>query len=97
MEASVQTPLRRVFIDCVWPVGGDAAVLGAGMAAFEDIKPGSGVDPAGIAEIAKLKHMLRKAAARTVETICTAIGEILAAFTSDECANYFRNSGYALT
>ena len=46
---------------------------------------------------AKLKHMLRKAAARTVETTCTAIGEILAAFTSDECANYFRNSGYALT
>jgi len=46
---------------------------------------------------AKLKHLLRKAAARTVETICTAIGEILAAFTPDECANYFRNSGYALT
>jgi transposase len=46
---------------------------------------------------AKLKHLLRKAAARTVETICTAIGEILAAFTPDECANYFRNSGYGLT
>jgi transposase len=46
---------------------------------------------------AKLKHLLRKAAARTVETICSAIGEILAAFTPDECANYFRNSGYALT
>jgi transposase len=46
---------------------------------------------------AKLKHLLRKATARTVETICTAIGEILAAFTPDECANYFRNSGYALT
>jgi transposase len=39
---------------------------------------------------AKLKHMLRKAAACTVETICAAIGEILAAFTPDECANYFR-------
>jgi hypothetical protein len=37
---------------------------------------------------------LRKAAARSVETICTAIGEILAAFTPDECANYFQNSGY---
>jgi transposase len=46
---------------------------------------------------AKLKHLLRKAAARTVETICTAIGEILAAFTPDECVNYFRNAGYALT
>ena len=54
MGASVQTPLRLVFIDCVWPVG-HAAVRGAGMAAFEDIKPDSrlrGVHPAGYAEIA---------------------------------------------
>jgi len=43
---------------------------------------------------AKLKHLLRKAAARTVEAVCAAIGEILAAFTPEECANYFRNSGY---
>jgi len=40
---------------------------------------------------AKLKHLLRKAAARTIEGICTAIGEILGAFTAEECANYFRN------
>jgi transposase len=46
---------------------------------------------------AKLKHLLRKAAARTVETICAAIGQILGAFTPEECANYFRNSGYAPT
>ncbi len=46
---------------------------------------------------AKLKHLLRKAAARTVETICAAIGEILGAFTPEECANYFRNAGYDLT
>jgi putative transposase len=44
---------------------------------------------------AKLKHLLRKAAARTVETVATAIGELLGAFTKDECANYFKNSGYA--
>ena len=43
----------------------------------------------------KLKHLLRKAAARTAETVCAAIGELLGAFTSDECANYFKNSGYA--
>ncbi len=43
---------------------------------------------------AKLKHLLRKAAARTIEGICTAIGEILGAFTAEECSNYFRNSGY---
>ena len=44
---------------------------------------------------AKLKHLLRKAAARTVETVCAAIGELLGTFTKDECANYFKNSGYA--
>ena len=46
---------------------------------------------------AKLKHLLRKAAARTVEAVCAAIGKLLGAFTSEECANYFRNSGYAPT
>jgi transposase len=46
---------------------------------------------------AKIKHFLRKVAARSVETICTAIGEILGAFTPDQCANYFQNSGYAQT
>lgn len=44
---------------------------------------------------AKLKHLLRKAAARTVETVCAAIGELLGTFTKSECANYFKNSGYA--
>ena len=43
---------------------------------------------------AKLKHLLRKAAARTVDTVCTAIGEILQSFTPQECANYLENSGY---
>jgi transposase len=46
---------------------------------------------------AKLKHLLRKAAARTVEAVCTAVGKILQAFTPDECANYFANSGYNRT
>src|SRR6266446_924607 len=46
---------------------------------------------------AKLKHLLRKAAARTVEAVCVAIGEILQAFTPEECVNYFQNSGYSRT
>jgi transposase len=46
---------------------------------------------------AKLKHLLRKAAARTGEAICLALGDILQAFTPDECANYFANSGYRRT
>ena len=42
----------------------------------------------------KLKHWLRKAARRTVETVCDAIGQILNRVTPLECANYFANSGY---
>ena len=42
----------------------------------------------------KLKHLLRKAAQRTLEAICAAIGQILGTYTSQECANYFKNSGY---
>jgi putative transposase len=43
----------------------------------------------------KLKHLLRKTAARTVDTVCDAIGSILGDFTAEQCANYFRNAGYA--
>jgi transposase len=46
---------------------------------------------------AKLKHLLRTAAARTIETLTAAVGELLGAFTAEECANYFANSGYAQT
>ncbi|MGY4303071.1 transposase [Bradyrhizobium sp. USDA 4369] len=43
---------------------------------------------------AKLKHLLRKAAARTVDTVCAAIAGALDAFSAEECANYLKNSGY---
>ncbi|WP_369810043.1 IS630 family transposase [Bradyrhizobium sediminis] len=43
---------------------------------------------------AKLKHLLRKAAARTVDAVCAVIGQLLNAFTPQECANYLKNSGY---
>lgn len=43
---------------------------------------------------AKLKHLLRKAAARTADTVCAAIGHALDAFSPEECANYLKNSGY---
>ena len=46
---------------------------------------------------AKFKHLLRKAAARTREAVCNAIGELLGSYTPDECANYLRNSGYGRT
>jgi putative transposase len=43
---------------------------------------------------AKLKHLLRNAAARTVEAVVAAIGELLGTYTAQECANYFANAGY---
>jgi transposase len=43
---------------------------------------------------AKLKALLRKAAARTVDALWAAIATALDTFTPDECANYFTNSGY---
>jgi len=46
---------------------------------------------------AKLKHLLRKAAARTQEAVCATIGQLLASYTPDECANYLKNSGYMQT
>jgi transposase len=43
---------------------------------------------------AQLKHWLRRAAERTVETVCKAIGQTLERVTPDHCSNYFANSGY---
>ena len=44
---------------------------------------------------AKLKALLRKAAARTREALWTTIGRLLGTFTPAECRNYLVNSGYA--
>ena len=46
---------------------------------------------------AKLKSHLRKAAARTVNTLEAAITDAFRAFTSNECANYFSAAGYGST
>jgi len=43
----------------------------------------------------KLKHWMRKAAARTRDTLWRTVGAILARFTTQECENYFKNAGYA--
>ena len=44
---------------------------------------------------AKLKHLPRNAAERTAEATWRRIGDLLDQFPPKECANYFRNSGYA--
>jgi transposase len=43
---------------------------------------------------AKLKTLLRTAAARTRDGLWDAIGSLLGAFTPAECQNYLTNSGY---
>ena len=45
----------------------------------------------------KLKQLLRKAAARTVDGLGSAIGRLLDEFRPAECRNYFRHCGYAAT
>jgi transposase len=42
----------------------------------------------------KLKALLRKAAARTIDELISAIAEALRKFPSIECANFIANSGY---
>jgi transposase len=44
---------------------------------------------------AKLKALLRKAAERSIEDLWNRIANLLDVFTPSECANYFRNAGYA--
>ena len=44
---------------------------------------------------AKLKTLLRKAEPRSIEETWKGIGQLLAAFTAEECANYLTNAGYA--
>ena len=46
---------------------------------------------------AKLKTLLRKAAPRSTDDVCAAIGQLLESFEPEECTNYFRNAGYAST
>lgn len=44
---------------------------------------------------AKLKALLRKLAARTLEDLWQAIADCLKAFSPQECAAYLKNSGYS--
>jgi transposase len=44
---------------------------------------------------AKLKALLRKLDARSVEATWKGIGQLLSTFSAEECANYFKNAGYA--
>ncbi len=73
-----------------------AAIRGAGAHLF--FLPPYSPDLNPIEQVfAKLKHLLRKAAERTVDATWKRIGDLLDQFTSDECQNYLVNAGYAST
>lgn len=44
---------------------------------------------------AKLKTLLRKADERSIQATWQRVGDLLGAFTADECAAYLRHAGYA--
>jgi transposase len=70
------------------------AVLAAG-AGLLDLPPyASDLNPIGLL-FAKLKTMLRQAAARSSEALWTTIGHLLDAFRPNECRNYLVNCDYA--
>ena len=73
-----------------------AAIRGTGAKLFLLPKYSPDLNP--IEQVfAKLKHMLRKAGARSREAVSNAIGELLNSYTAAECAAYIRNSGYEST
>ena len=43
----------------------------------------------------KIKHWMRKAQKRTMEETWRHLGQLLATISPTECANYFKNAGYA--
>ena len=74
-------------------VAGARQAIEAAGASLLDLPPYSPdfnpIEPA----FAKLKALLRKAAARTVDALWTAIASVLDAFPPEACARYFANSG----
>lgn len=46
---------------------------------------------------AKLKALLRRTGARTIDALWQRMGELSDGFSAQECANYFRSSGYVIT
>jgi predicted nucleotidyltransferase component of viral defense system len=43
---------------------------------------------------AKLKALIRRAAARTYDDLWQAVGQVCDLFTEEECCNFFKAAGY---
>jgi len=99
VQQSLAPTLKRcdiVFMDNL-PVhkvaGVEEAIEAAGATLIYLPKYSPDLNPIELA-FSKLKALLRKAAARTVEALWDTIGVLVQAFRPDEPANYFANSGY---
>ncbi len=44
---------------------------------------------------AKIKHWMRMAQKRTIEEVWRQVGQLVGTVSAQECANYFKNAGYA--
>lgn len=44
---------------------------------------------------AKIKHWMRMAQKRTMEDVWKQVGQLVVTVSAQECANYFKNAGYA--
>jgi transposase len=76
--------------------GVEAALREAG-ASLLDL-PSSSPDLNPIEQVfSKLKALLRQAAARTRDTLCSLIGALVEGFTPAECQNDLANRGYEYT
>ena len=42
----------------------------------------------------KLKALLRKATARTIDELWSVVADCLCAFNAEQCGNYFKAAGY---
>ena len=102
-----QAYVEQVLVPTLTP--GDVVVLD-NLAAHKNASARAAIEAAGAALVflppyspdlnpienafSKLKAMLRKAAARTLEQLWRAIASIIEDFTPKECQNYFAAAGY---
>jgi len=90
--------LRNDRIEAPWvldrPVNAETFLLYIETQLVPTLKPG---DIVVMDNLSSHKKAAVRAAIRTVEATWRKIGELLKQFTTEECANYFTNAGYAPT
>ena len=68
-----------------------AEVMAEGMVSWDVYSPD--LNPIEMA-FAKLKALIRRAAARTYDDLWRTLGHVCDLFTEEECFNFFKSAGY---